>query len=127
MDALQINTRIDLARLYAYQGRWFRVFALLNEEVETDVDFGARAITRARMDLWCTSSDLWIDQGYRNPQREGDLFSELSTLFEEVKRTQTFTLEQQKVLNQKRESMPQGSRIRILYSCLLYTSPSPRD
>ena len=72
----------------------------LNLEVEKNVDFGVRAITRARLDLWC-KEELWLDQGHRDPQKEGALFNQLSTLFEDVKRTQSFSKKNQDALLKK--------------------------
>ena len=113
VDRSMLMTKIDLARLYAYSGRWDRVNALLDEEVDGDFNFGARAISRARMDLWRPEASRWDHD--RDPEREGALFCSLIEVFSRVRTQGKVTSADYKVLSQLIETSPSGSRLKVLY------------
>ena len=116
LNPKEITTRLDLSRLYAYLSQWEQVDELLCIQVESDSDYGALAITRARLSLWRGSHCHKMTYQSRNRTREGTLFSNLIDIFQ-------FTYENGQMSKQLYESLftlftnaSSGSRLAALYS-----------
>lgn len=131
LDHKRMTTRFDLARLSAYVGDWQRVDKLLVFEPDSNADYGARAITRARIDLWRPDLPRWLNE--RDRDREGLFFSPLVDLFYAVKVEQKFTNNQREYLQNLINEAAPHSRLKIIYyqfltECYAYVfGPSDRQ
>ncbi len=113
LDPKQISTRIDLVRLYGYLNQWERVNHLLSYEPQSDSDYGAMEITRARLNLW--SSRQEIIRPDRDRDREGSLFNLLIDILNTVYSRAELTDEHHHALSDLITKSASQSRLRVLY------------
>ena len=114
LNPKEISTVLDLSRLYAYLNQWDRVDELMSIQITSDSDYGALAITKARLSLWRKCHNKSPTQ--RDRKREGLLFSELIDIFQLTRENGRITHALYQSLKSLFDKAPSESRLAALYA-----------